>query len=54
VLCYRDKSGGVAAWERFVSRVVSDYGRRLAAVQITGEANLTGVRWRRRRRVPAS
>jgi hypothetical protein len=43
VLCYRDKSGDVAAWERFVSRVVSDYGRRLAAVQVTGEANLTGV-----------
>jgi len=33
VLCYRDKSGDVAAWERFVTRVVSDYGRRLAAVQ---------------------
>lgn len=43
VLCYRDKSGDVAAWERFVSRVVSDYGRRLAAVQVTGEANLPGV-----------
>ena len=44
VLCYRDKSGDVTSWERFVTRVVHDYGRRLAAVQVTGEANLSGVR----------
>jgi hypothetical protein len=43
VLCYRDKSGDVTAWERFVSRVVSDYGHRLAAIQVTGEANLSGI-----------
>ncbi|HEY7262236.1 MAG TPA: hypothetical protein VH589_12205 [Trebonia sp.] len=42
-LCYRDKSGDVTAWTRFVTRVVSDYGHRLAAVQVTGEANLTGI-----------
>ena len=30
-------------WERFVTRVVNDYGHRLAAVQVTGEANLSGV-----------
>lgn len=43
VLCYRDKSGDVTGWTRFVTRVVSDYGHRVAAVQVTGEANLTGV-----------
>ena len=42
-LCYRDKSGDLTAWTRFVTRVVSDYGHRLAAVQVTGEANLTGI-----------
>jgi hypothetical protein len=43
VLCYRDSSGNVEAWARFVARVVRDYGRRLAAVQVTGEANLTAI-----------
>ena len=35
VLCYRDSSGNVEAWARFVARVVRDYGRRLAAVAPT-------------------
>lgn len=43
VLCYRDKSGDVDAWAAYVARVVARYGDRLAAVQVTGEANLTGV-----------
>jgi hypothetical protein len=43
VLCYRDSSGNVEAWARFVARVVRDYGRQLAAVQVTGEANLTSI-----------
>lgn len=43
VLCYRDSSGNVGAWTRFVARVVRDYGRQLAAIQITGEANLTAI-----------
>lgn len=43
VLCYRDSSGNVEAWARFVARVISDYGRQLAAVQVTGEANLTAI-----------
>lgn len=40
-LCYRDSTGDVAAWVDFVSCVVQKYGRRFAAVQVTGEANLT-------------
>jgi hypothetical protein len=43
VLCYRDSSGNVEAWARFVARVVRDYGRLLAAIQVTGEANLTAI-----------
>lgn len=43
VLCYRDSSGNVEAWARFVARVVRDYGHQLAAVQVTGEANLTAI-----------
>jgi hypothetical protein len=43
VLCYRDSSGNVEAWARFVARVVRDYGCQLAAVQVTGEANLTAI-----------
>jgi hypothetical protein len=43
VLCYRDRSADLAAWESFVKRVVTNYGRLLAAVQVTGEANLTGM-----------
>jgi len=43
VLCYRDSSGNVEAWARFVARVVRDYGHKLAAIQVTGEANLTAI-----------
>jgi hypothetical protein len=41
VLCYRDPAGDVAAWASFVSQVVARHGRELAAVQVTGEPNLT-------------
>jgi hypothetical protein len=41
VLCYRDPSGDVAAWAVFVAQVVERHGRKLSAVQVTGEANLT-------------
>jgi hypothetical protein len=43
VLCYRDPSGSVSGWASFVARVVAEYGHRLAAVQVTGEPNLTGI-----------
>ena len=43
VLCYRDRSGNVDAWARFVAQVVTSHGGRLAAVQVTGEPNLRGV-----------
>jgi hypothetical protein len=43
VLAYRDPAGDVAAWTDFVARVVERYGRRLEAIQVTGEANLTSV-----------
>jgi hypothetical protein len=43
VLCYRDPGGDLGAWEDFVASVVSGYGRQLAAIQVTGEANLTGI-----------
>jgi hypothetical protein len=43
VLCYRDPAGDIDAWESFVARVVSSCGRRLAAIQVTGEANLAGI-----------
>lgn len=41
VLSYRDPNGDIAAWTDFVSRVIRDYGTRFAAVQVTGEPNLT-------------
>jgi len=41
VLCYRDPGGDVAAWASFVSQVVTRHGRELAALQVTGEPNLT-------------
>lgn len=41
VLCYRDPGGDVAAWTEFVAQVVARHGRALAAVQVTGEPNLT-------------
>lgn len=40
-LCYRDPGGDVAAWAAFVAGVVTRHGRELAAVQVTGEPNLT-------------
>jgi hypothetical protein len=43
VLCYRDRDGNTEAWASFAARVVAEYGNRLAAVQVTGEANLTGI-----------
>ncbi|HEY5196938.1 MAG TPA: hypothetical protein VIJ51_07915 [Solirubrobacteraceae bacterium] len=41
-LCYRDPAGNVDGWVDFVSEVVARHGRRLAAVQVTSEANLDG------------
>jgi hypothetical protein len=40
-LCYRDPGGDVPAWAAFVQGVVTRHGRELAAVQVTGEPNLT-------------
>lgn len=42
-LCYRDRAGAIEAWEAFVARIAREHGVRLAAIQVTGEANLTGV-----------
>jgi hypothetical protein len=43
VLCYRDPGGDVSAWAAFVAQVVARHGQELAAVQVTGEPNLTWV-----------
>ena len=43
VLCYRDPGGDTQAWASFAARVVTEYGSRLAAVQVTAEANLAGI-----------
>jgi hypothetical protein len=43
VLCYRDPAGDVADWTGFVSQVVARHGHQLAAIQVTGEANLKGI-----------
>jgi hypothetical protein len=43
VLAYRDRDADLDGWEEFVARVVTDHGRRLAAIQVTGEANLTHI-----------
>ena len=43
VLAYRDPAGDVPAWTEFVAEVVETYGGRLAAIQVTAEANLTTV-----------
>jgi hypothetical protein len=43
VLAYRDKEGHVSAWSEFVAQVVARFGDDLVAVQVTGEANLTGI-----------
>lgn len=43
VLCYRDRDGEVDGWADFVGQAVDAHGGSLAAVQVTGEANLTSV-----------
>ena len=43
VLAYRDPGGDVESWCDFVTRVVRDFGTDLAAIQVTGEANLTAI-----------
>jgi hypothetical protein len=43
VFAYRDPAGDVAGWAEFVAGVVETYGKGLAAIQVTGEANLTHV-----------
>ena len=43
VLCYRDPEADLEAWEDFVGQVVSGHGGQVAAVQVTGEANLTSI-----------
>jgi len=45
VLCYRDPAGSVAEWVSFVSQVVAGHGHEFAAIQVTGEPNLAGVRF---------
>lgn len=41
-LCYRDPAGDVGAWTAFLTEVVTRWGSRFAALQVTGEANLAG------------
>jgi hypothetical protein len=43
VLAYRDPQADIRGWTEFVTQVVTGYGARLAAIQVTGEANLTGI-----------
>jgi hypothetical protein len=43
VLAYRDREADIRGWTEFVSRVVTDFAADLAAIQVTGEANLTGI-----------
>ncbi|HEY5353778.1 MAG TPA: hypothetical protein VIK57_15110 [Streptosporangiaceae bacterium] len=43
VLCYRDPAGDVAGWAEFAADVARGHGHQLAAIQVTGEANLTGI-----------
>jgi hypothetical protein len=43
VLCYRDPAGDVEGWAGFAADVVRGHGHQLAAIQVTGEANLTGI-----------
>ena len=43
VLAYRDPRADIRGWTDFVAQVVTRYGADLAAVQVTGEANLTGI-----------
>jgi hypothetical protein len=41
VLAYRDREGDVPSWADFVNGVVERFGDRLAAIQVTCEANFT-------------
>ncbi|HWH10765.1 MAG TPA: hypothetical protein VG165_06525 [Solirubrobacteraceae bacterium] len=41
-LSYRDPAGDVDGWADFVGEVIARHGHQLAAVQVTGEANLAG------------
>ena len=43
VLAYRNREADIRGWTEFVSRVVTDFAADLAAIQVTGEANLTGI-----------
>jgi hypothetical protein len=43
-LCYRDPGSNLDGWADFVGGVVTDHGDRLAAVQVTSEANLAASR----------
>jgi hypothetical protein len=43
VLAYRNPGADIQGWTDFVVQVVSRYGAAIAAIQITGEANLTGI-----------
>lgn len=43
VLAYRDREADIRGWTEFVSRAVTDFAADLAAIQVTGEANLTGI-----------
>lgn len=43
VLAYRDWEADIRGWTRFVRRVVTDFAADLTTIQVTGEANLTGI-----------
>ena len=43
VLAYRNSEADIRGWAEFAARVVTEYGTQLAAIQVTGEANLTGI-----------
>jgi len=43
VLAYRDPQADIQGWAEFTARVVTEYGAHLDSIQVTGEANLTGI-----------
>jgi hypothetical protein len=43
VLAYRDREADIRGWTELVGRVVTDFAPDLDAIQVTGEANLTGI-----------
>jgi len=43
VLAYRDAAADIRGWADFAARVVTEYGTQVASIQVTGEANLTGI-----------